>query len=60
MSCCGIYHLIHPQQGETILWASLAQVCYVHAHPPFPVCLLYKDDIAQPVWVVDLTDKALY
>ena len=56
--CCGIHQLVYPQQREAILWAGLVQICEVHTHPPFPICLLYKDDVGQPVRVVDLVDKA--
>ena len=49
MACCGIHHLIYPQQREAILWAGLIQVCEVYAYLPFPVCLPYEDDVGQLV-----------
>ena len=60
MSCYEIHQLIYPRQGEAVLWAGLVQVCEVHTHPLFPICLLYKDDVSQLVQVVDLTDEARY
>ena len=58
MSYCGIHQLIYPWQGYAVLWVGLIQVCKVHTHPLFPICLLYEDNVGQPVRVVDLTDEA--
>jgi len=53
-----LYHLIHPWEGETILWASFIEVSEVDADPPPAVLLLHEDEIGEPVGVECLSDEA--
>ena len=58
MPGCRIHKLVYSGKKETILRACFVQVREIHAHSPLPICLFYKDDVSEPVRIVDFADEA--
>ena len=57
MADCCIHQLVYSRHKEGVFWASLIQICEVHAYLPLPALLLRYYGIGQPFGVEDLLDS---
>jgi hypothetical protein len=53
-----VYGLVNTGKGEWIFRTCLVQDCIVNTHPPFPILLLYKNQICYQVRVLDFFNEA--